>query len=101
MYFLARRSNIDPDEMFSLNGLTGYFLALPGDKVKIPHTGNTYKGNHSLRTHTPNMLYLVKAGDTVYRIACYFGDVDPNAIITANNLQLLYALTIGSTIIIP
>jgi serine/threonine protein kinase/LysM repeat protein len=101
-YCLARRFNIDFNELMSLNGLTIDSLIYPGDILKIPHNGKTFEGDRSLHPHTPNMVYTVSTPyDTIYKIACYFGDVDPNAIIAANNLQPPYTLRIGSTIIIP
>jgi LysM repeat protein len=45
--------------------------------------------------------YTVKAGDTIYSIACDFGDVDPMAIAAANNLQAPYTLKVGDVIRIP
>ena len=45
--------------------------------------------------------YTVVSGDTIYTVACAFGDVDPNAIIFANNLSEPYDLTPGQTIHIP
>jgi hypothetical protein len=48
------------------------------------------------------MVFTVQApNDTIYKIGCYFGDVDPNRIIAANNLKEPYALTSGQKIIIP
>src|SRR4030067_475997 len=45
--------------------------------------------------------YGVKAGDSIYSIACTYGDVDPNAIILANSLTSPYTLTPGATIRVP
>jgi LysM domain. len=48
------------------------------------------------------MVYTVSAAyDTIYKIGCYFGDVDPNRIIAANNLKDPYTLTSGKKLIIP
>ena len=48
------------------------------------------------------MVYTVSAAyDTIYKIGCYFGDVDPNRIIVANNLKDPYTLTSGQKLIIP
>jgi LysM repeat protein len=41
------------------------------------------------------------AGDTIYTIACAFGDVDPNAIIVVNGLESPYTLTPGQVLQIP
>ena len=41
--------------------------------------------------------YTVEAGDTVYSIACFYGDVSPEAIIAVNQLEEPYELTAGQT----
>jgi hypothetical protein len=43
----------------------------------------------------------VVAGDTIYTIACKYGDVDPNAIAQANSLQAPYDLSAGKVLHIP
>lgn len=99
-YCLARRFNVDPDELLALNGLSkaqDYFTA--GTVLKIPQTGKAFPGGRALKTHP--VQYTVLSGDTIYSIACKFGDVEPTAIASANNLSAPYTLTVGSQINIP
>ena len=101
-YCLARRYNVNPSDLLSLNGLsrTTNYLA-PGTTLKIPanSTWPDDAASRMLKTHPTN--YTVQSGDTIYKIACLFGDVDPNVIIAANNLQSPYTLSGGQTLQIP
>jgi len=91
-YCLARRFNVNPDELLALNGLSsGQSYYAPGTVIRIPQTGNVWPGPRALKAHPTS--YTVRSGDTIYSIACDFGDVDPQAI-GAN-------LTVGTTIQIP
>jgi LysM repeat protein len=103
LYCLARRFNIDPIALLDFNQKTSDYKASTGDVLKIPVTDKKWTvGPQALQPHTPNMSYLVKSGDTIYTVGCYFGDVDPNAIVLANNLQPPdYTLTTGKSIRIP
>lgn len=99
-FCIARRFDIDPDELLALNGLTrsqSYFT--PGTVLKIPQAGKAFPGARALLAHPTQ--YTVLSGDTVYSIACKFGDVDPLAIAAQNGLQSPYTLTVGSQISIP
>lgn len=100
-YCLARRFNVNPDELLSMNNLSsGQSTSLkPGTTLSIPQTGNTFPGARALAAHPTQ--YTVLSGDTIYSIACHFGDVDPAAIATANSLGSDYSLTVGATIQIP
>ncbi len=44
---------------------------------------------------------LYRKGDTIYSVACYYGDVDPMAIAAVNGLSSPYTLNPGSMIQIP
>ena len=99
-YCLARRYNVNPDELLTLNGISStqsYYT--PGTKITIPQSGGTFPGQRSLKTHPTQ--YTVLAGDTIYSVACSFGDVDPLGIVSANGLSGTYSLTAGSAIQIP
>jgi LysM repeat protein len=99
---LARRFNVDPYDLLSLNGLTENSLIQPDDVLKLPSTGKTFPGDRALTPHTSGMLFTVQAPyNTIYAIACHFGDVDPNAIIAANSLSAPYTLQSGQKITIP
>jgi hypothetical protein len=53
-----------------------------------------------LRNHPAT--YTVSGSDqTVYGVACLFGDVDPSAIAQANNISPSAALTSGQQLSIP
>lgn len=97
-YCIARRFNVNPNDLIAINGITG--SVSPGTSLKIP-SNSIWPTNfaRSLQAHPAS--YTVLAGDTIYSIACAFGDVDPEAIIAANSLQSPYTLTAGSTIQIP
>jgi len=97
-YCIARRFDVNPAELLTLNGLgTGETVA-PGTSLRIPQTGS-FPGTRALHSHPAT--FTVRTGETIYSAACYFGDVDPLAIAARNNLSSPYALTPGSTINIP
>lgn len=96
---IARRYNLDLDTFFALNNLNMNSRPPAGTVLKIPATGTWNSGPRSLKTHPAD--YTVKAGDTIYSIACDFGDVDPMAIVAANNLQPPYTLNAGDILRIP
>ena len=98
-YCLARRYNVNPDELLRLNGLSAGSYFYGGMVLKIPQTGNTFPANRSLRAHPTN--YTVSSGDTIYSVACVFGDADPYAIAAANGISSPYTLTPGQSIYIP
>jgi LysM repeat protein len=99
-YCLARRFNVNPQELLSLNNLSAtqtYFA--PGTTISIPQTGNTFPGGRALLDHPAQ--YTVQSGDTIYKIACDFGDVDPLAIANDNGLSGSETLTAGTVLQIP
>ena len=98
-YCIARRFNVDPGELLRLNGLTAYSVYYSGMTLQIPKSGRPFPGNPALRPHPAT--YTVRAGDTIYKIACAFGDVDPNAIVAANNMSKPYTLSPGQQLTIP
>jgi LysM repeat protein len=99
-YCLARRFNVNPEELLTLNGLSSSQSEYtPGMTISIPQSGGTFPGQRSRRAHPTQ--HTVLTGDTIYSIACDFGDVDPMGIVSVNGLSGSYALTVGSTIQIP
>jgi hypothetical protein len=70
----------------------------PGETLSIPTSG-TFPGPRALLTHPAT--YTVFGGETVYSIACRYGDVDPMGIAAANGLSSPYTLSPGATIQIP
>jgi LysM repeat protein len=97
-YCIARRFNINPQDLLDLNNLDDGDVLQPGLQLKIPQTG-AFPGTRALHSHPAQ--YTVTAQDTIYRVACYFGDVDPTQIAAANGLTPPYALTPGRVLNIP
>lgn len=97
-YCIARRFDVNPDELLRMNGLSKGTVYYPNLELKIPASGS-FPGERALKTHPTT--YTVKAGDTIYSIACGFGDVAPEAIASYNNLQSPYKLTVGQVLNIP
>jgi LysM repeat protein len=98
-YCIARRFNVDIGELLSLNGLRETDLFEEGLVLKIPKTGNSFIGSRTLIHHPTT--YSAVMGDTVYRIACAFGDVDPIYLAAYNGLVAPYTLTTGTLLNIP
>lgn len=96
---IARRYNVDPGELLALSGLSPNQQYDPGTVLKIPTSGKPFPGSRALKTHPAT--YIVLSGDTIYSIACQYGDVDPLAIAAANNLFSPYTLNTGLTLNIP
>ena len=98
-FCIARRFNLDVSALLALNGLTINSHPSAGTVLQIPQTGTWDAGSRALKTHPTT--YTVSAGDTIYNVACRFGDVDPSAIVYANGLQSPYTLTAGQALNIP
>jgi len=100
VYCIARRFNINPDEILALNGIADSQTIYPGLTIKLPQAGSAFPGNRMLRNHPAS--YTVSASDeTVYSVACAFGDIDPARIAQANNISVGASLTAGQTLNIP
>jgi LysM repeat protein len=98
-FCIARRLNVNVSELLSINGLGANSVVPVGFTLKIPQTGNTFVGQRALLNHPTN--YTVVGGDTIYTVACKYGDVDPMAIAQANSLSSPYTLSAGQVIHIP
>jgi len=98
-YCIARRFNLDPEELLAINNLGPNELVSPGTTLQIPQTG-TWTGDGRVRNPHPT-THTVEAGETIYSIACFYGDVSPEAIIAVNNLEEPYDLTPGQALNIP
>jgi len=99
-YCIARRFDVDPSELLARNSLTtaeAYSLA-PGTVLSIPQSGS-FPGNRALAPHPPT--YTVLSGETLYVIACKFGDVSPQTIADANGISVDAPLSAGQTLKIP
>lgn len=100
-YCLGRRFDINPADILAANGLSAASASSlsVGAKLVIPQNGRPFGGNRSLQPHPAS--YTVRSNDTIYIVACYFGDVAPETIIWANNLVDPYKLTPGQVLNVP
>ena len=97
-YCIARRFNVDPNDLLAANGLSSGQVLQPGLQLTIPSTGS-FPGVRALSSHP--VTYTVAVDDTIYKIACRFGDVDPNAIAAANGIAVTTPLVTGQILNIP
>ena len=97
-YCIARRFDVDPGQLLNLNGLSNGDIYYPNLTLKIPQSGS-FPGTRALRNHPGT--FTASSTDTVYGVACIFGDVDPSAIAQANNISVSAALTSGQQLSIP
>jgi LysM repeat protein len=98
-FCIARRFNVNINELLNLNGLTTSSATSPGQELQIPQTGNPFVGARALHDHPTT--YKILSGDTFNIIACYFGDVSPEMIALQNNMSLTSDLPVGEVIFIP
>jgi hypothetical protein len=92
----ARRFNLNQNELLAPNGLN--LIRCPAGLRQASQTGN-HCWYAPLQKHPTT--YTVVAGDTIYKIACQYGSVDPNGIIAVNNLKSPYTLNPGQKLAIP
>jgi LysM repeat protein len=97
-YCIARRFNVDPKELLTMNALSSGMIYAPGLTLIIPQTGHPFPDPRALRPHP--ITYTVPEQMTVYKVACLFGDVDPLLIIQNNGLTSP-TLNAGVTLQIP
>jgi LysM repeat protein len=98
-YCIARRFNIDPGELLSLNRLSSWAVYDAGLTLTIPQTGHIFPSTRALLRH-PASYVVPEQQMSVYKIACLFGDVDPLEIVRVNNLPSYY-VNYGVTLQIP
>jgi len=98
-YCIARRYNLNVASLLQANGLGANSIVGPGTRLTLPQSGSWDSGSRTLRGHPDT--YTVRSGDTVYSIACLYGDVYPEEILYLNDLDESDSLEVGSTIEIP
>ena len=98
-FCLARRFNVNPHEIMALNSFHYGQIFHAGQIVKIPHTGNPFPWQRALRSRPGS--YVVQPTDTIYSIACLYGDLDPMVLASANGLEKPYRLNPGQVLNIP
>ncbi|HET6846953.1 MAG TPA: LysM peptidoglycan-binding domain-containing protein [Anaerolineales bacterium] len=99
-YCLARRFNVNPDQLLSANGITDSTVLYPGKALTIPQSAGAFPGDRAWHNH-PTTYTVPSADTTLYGVACWFGDVYPQDIASANGLTLSSALTTGQQLTIP
>ena len=98
-YCIARRFDVDPNQLLSVNGLDRSSLISPGMTLSIPQDTGGFPPPRALQSHPTT--YTVGSGETIYSIACEFGDVSPLAIAQANGLTEPYDVSAGTVLEIP
>lgn len=98
-FCIARRFDVNYKELLRLSSLTAEDEFKPGTELIIPQSGRKFLEERSLKTHPTS--YTITSSDTIFSIACDFGDVDPYAIIVANNLSEPYEVMVGESLYIP
>ncbi len=98
-YCIARRFNVDPDALLSASGLTSPDVYYAGLTLTIPQSG-AFPGARMLATH-PTTYTVASSDETIYSIACKFGDIDPATIASANSIASSADLTSGQQLQIP
>jgi len=99
-YCIARRFNLNPDELLAQNGLIDSQTLYPGKVLTIPQTGNPFPSNRMWHNH-PDTYTVNSSSQTIYGVACYYGDIDPSLIAQANGLSVDSSLSVGQTLTIP
>jgi len=99
VYCIARRFDVDPYQLSRASGLPSPSLVHSGTKLTIPQDGDPFPGKRTLKAHPT--WHVVKKGETIYSIACEYGDVYPYAIAYANGLSEPYKLNVGDEIYVP
>lgn len=98
-YCIARRFNVNPDQLLAANGLSDGQTVYPGKVLTIPQTGS-FPGDRMLQNH-PTTYTVGSSSETLYSIACRYGDVDPSSIASANGISTGAALSAGQQLSIP
>ena len=101
---LGRRFDVSMSQLLSQNGFSSPAEAKTGDEIILPRNPNPWSlidgyGRRMLKIHPTS--YTVQSGDTLFSIACAFGDVRPEDIALRNQLVLGAPLVPGSKISIP
>jgi LysM repeat protein len=100
VYCIARRFDVDPDAILALNGIADSQTIYAGLVLKIPQSGGGFPGSRMLRNH-PATYTVTGSDETVYSVACTFGDADPAKIAQNNNISVNATLSVGQTLNIP
>lgn len=102
-YCIARRFNVDPDDLLSASGLSAAQTdsLSTGTVLTIPQSGS-FPGDRSWHDHPATFTVGVTYDtNTVYGVACYYGDIEPSVIAQNNGISVDATLTAGQTLNIP
>ena len=101
-FCIARRFNVDPANLLSASGLTSPDVYYQGLQLTIPQSGSwPDPSTRALRNHPDTYTVTGNSDNSVYGVACKYGDVDPAAIAQNNGISVSAALTIGQQLKIP
>jgi len=98
-YCIARRFNVDPEALIRASNLVDPDVYYAGLSLTIPQSG-AFPGDPSLMAH-PTTYTVLSGDETVYSVACKFGNVYPDAIASANGISASAKLTSGQKLQIP
>jgi LysM repeat protein len=98
-FCIARRFNIDPGQLMWVNGFCPGQIFYAGQGIIIPNNPLPYRGRRAFHIHPAT--YQVRPGDTIFKIACFFGDVDPLYLAQVNELAAPFRLRVGQILNIP
>ncbi len=87
-YCIARRFNINPADLLQANGLPPGARPPAGTTLIIPKDARPWPSTYPRALIPHPTTYVTQAGDTLYKIACKFGDVWPEQIAQANGIPL-------------
>jgi hypothetical protein len=96
---LARRFDVNPRQLMRVNGFYYGQIFYPGQAIFFPLNPQPFPGNRALRPHPST--YWVGYRETIYSIACYYGDVDPIYLAEVNGIAPPYRLTPGQVLQVP
>lgn len=99
VYSIARKFEIDPNDIIALNNLQYPFDLEVGQEITLPAARSSSNGPNATVV-AGGTEYIVRAGDSVYSIAQAHG-VDYDSIIGVNNLVFPYNIYPGDRLIIP
>jgi hypothetical protein len=94
---------VDPDDLLRLSGLSGAQSdsLSTGTVLTIPQSGS-FPGDRSWHDHPATFTVGVTYDtNTVYGVACYYGDIEPSVIAQNNGISVDATLTAGQTLNIP
>lgn len=101
---IARRYDLNYIQLYSINGINFKNEALIGEgkNLILPQKSSWQTESHGPRAILPHPAeHAVVAGETLYTIACAYGDVTPEAIAVENGLTSPDQLVPGMLLKIP